>query len=168
MTIMRSIFLAAFGISTLTTLVALASTNAAAAFGFASYSATACVNSEQNGSSGHTLQSGQVVNTLPANSLIDYCPVVNDNLSAPAKAATDADLFGWSQGAGTLQLTACRTSTAGNAGVCGTTASSTVSGAVQVTASTSVWNNAGPLDGFYLLVTFAPATAIFSYGFAHS
>jgi hypothetical protein len=168
MTIMRSIFLAAFGISTLTTLVALASTNAAATSGFVSYSATTCVNSEFNGSSGHALENGQVVNTLPTNSLIDYCPVVNDSVSAPTRQATNVDLYGWSQGANRLSLAACRTSITGGAGVCGTTANSAASGVQDVSASTAVWNSGGPVDGYYLVVTFGPGSAIFSYAFLHS
>jgi hypothetical protein len=126
------------------------------------------VNSELNGSASHTLQSGQIVNRLPANSLIDYCPVVNDSVSSPTQLATSADIYGWSQGANTLSVAACRTSITGGAGVCGTTANSTASGVQHVSASTAVWASGGPVDGYYLLVTMGPAAAVFSYAFGHS
>jgi len=167
---MHAAFAKGFVFSTLMGLIGLAATQAGATTGTSSYSATACVNSELNGSYSHTLDNGQVVNRLPSNSLTDYCPVVNDGVSARAPLATNIQLHGWSTFANSIIISACRTSTSGGYGTCGGTAYSTVSNGVDhlAVAPGTAWTSGGIGDGYYILVTYAPNAAIFSYGFAHS
>ena len=165
--IMRSAFLKGFVFSTLAVGVALASTDAGAAAGSTSFSATECVNSEYNSSYKHVLEDGQVVNRT-AYSLIDYCPVVSDTAAAYAKSASGLWVSGWSTASNSIIASACRTSISGGAGSCGSASYSSGSGSQSVSVSDrSTWAAGGGYDGYYLLVTFGPNAALFAYSFYH-
>jgi len=164
---MRSAFIKGFVFSTLAAGIALASTDAGAAAGSSSFSATECVDSEYNVSYKHVFENGQVVNRAPY-TLTDYCPVVNDSASAYAKNATGVWVSGWSTASNSIYASACRTSISGGSGSCGAASYSSGVGAQSVNVSDrSTWAAGGGYDGYYLLVTFAPNTAIFAYSFYH-
>ncbi len=162
---MRPSFFKGFGFSALAGLVMLASAQARAS-AVNSFSATACVNSELNGSTSHVLQSGQIVNRSAA-PLADYCPVVNNSATASTHSASSVDVCGWSTARASLSVAACRTSIGGGGGVCTIANTSTVTGGIDhiSVAPGPAWASGSPPDGYYVLVTFAPNAAIFSYAF---
>ena len=160
---MKTLFAKGFGVSGLAALVLFGAVDADAAT--RGFSPIECVNAP--GSLSHSLESGQIVNRQLSN-ITEYCPVVSDS-TISARNASSADIWVWSQRRGSVSFQPCRTSRTGGAGVCIGGNGSINTGAVErIFASTgAAWGATGSsdADGYYLVVTMEPNTALFSYDF---
>jgi len=153
---MNTVFAKRFGLSAITALLMFAAADAGATT--ISYSALAC-------SGPHTVSDGHAANFTGA-WITEYCPVVVE--SGRGFQSSSINVYGWSNGLHNIQVHPCRVSITGSAQNCDSPffSSNSSGGAavdIHVEPTFSSWGPGGANDGYYLLITMANNTALFSY-----
>ena len=174
---MRSSFAIGFGVSMLSTVVALAATDASAAY-TRSFSPISCrtVASGTTAVSSTINSNGQLANRTTSR-LTELCPLVSDHQGGPAGGwfagnSASVHVYGWTTGRYGLQGTVCRTYFTGWGGVCGDwgpTSGSLVGSVIDITLIPgSALSSGDARDGYYVMMELDPGAALFSYTFVHT